>query len=240
MTEAAAPLSADIVTLWEFVRGDLSTKDFAERCYLSQTLGALLGQDGHLELISTDFRDVVAVDSLRTRLEGVLRALASHTCDCLAVANCGVVDMGEHRGVFASLEEVARRGPDFWWLWASRCRECGQGWLVGSEERQNDVFCMLRLAPETLADIARNGTWPPDFDRYEALLQLGRRAGRSVRFIDPLGSSSLRATIGDLARARPGIPLTELASLLNLDLESARRIALSVAEEESLSIGMDE
>jgi hypothetical protein len=190
-----------IVTLWTLLRGDLEARDFERWACESQSLEEVLGPALYMDVISADYRDPVAIGAVRDQLERYLRALPDHACECVTVADAGVVDMGAHEALFASLEEVATRGDPFWWLWAAQCRQCGQGWLVGSEERQNDVYCMRRLSPTALAAAVR-GQWPPDFDRYESLLEIGRRAGRSVRFIEPLARSSLRATMADLARDR--------------------------------------
>jgi hypothetical protein len=106
---------------------------------------------------------------------------------------------------------------------------CGQGWLVGQEERQNDLFCLKRLEADPLRDLVERGRWPADFDSYEALLRLGAAAGRSVRFVEPL-SSSMNATVVDLATARPGISVRELAGLLAVELEVARALARSAVD----------
>lgn len=150
----------------------------------------------------------------------------SPSCECPSVADLGVVDMGAHEDVFASLEERARPGAPRWWLSLEVCRVCGQGWLVGADERHNDVFCMRRLSLNEVAGIEREQRWPSDFDSYEALLRLGRDAGRSVRFVDPLGSSSLSASVEELVAARPLISVAELASLLAVELDLARVLCL--------------
>jgi hypothetical protein len=147
--------------------------------------------------------------------------------------------MGSHEAVFKSFEQVATRGDPYWWLSAVQCRGCAQAWLVGSEERQNDIFCLRRLTPDALADIVQGNSWPHDFERYETLLELGRRAGRSVRFTDPLTSPSLRATVTDLARGRPGIALSTLVELLNLDRELAEQVATSVIKQTGVAIDLD-
>jgi hypothetical protein len=227
-----------IVTLWRFVRGDLRARDFERWACESQDLEAVFGPALYMDVISADYRDPVTIAVVSERLEAYLRALPDHTCECVAVADVGVVDMGAHEALFASLDEVATRGDPCWWLWAAQCRKCGQGWLVGSEERQNDVYCMRRLSATALADVVQGRQWPPDFDHYESLLEIGRRAGRSVRFIDPLASSSLRATMTDVARDRPGVALSALAALLNLDLEVAEQIAVSAMDQAEVVIDL--
>ena len=81
--------------------------------------------------------------------------------------------------------------------------------------------------------------WPPDFDRYETLLEMGLRAGCSARWVDPLDGSSLPEVIVDLARARPGIRLSEIARLLALDASLARTLAERVLAKEGIAIAVD-
>ena len=105
-------------------------------------------------------------------------------CECGRLEDPAVVGMGHHEGVFRTLDEVRHRGSPWWWVLSFRCRACGQDWLVASEERQNDVYILRRLDEATAARIAAENVWPPDFDRYETLLEIGRAAGRWARFPD--------------------------------------------------------
>jgi hypothetical protein len=122
-------------------------------------------------------------------------------------------------------ERVRERGEPYWWLYAAQCTSCRTPWLVAQEERQNDVFLLHRLTASELDGIVANDRWPPDFDQYETLLRLGRSAGHSVHWVDPIGDSSLEWTMADLARQRPGITVSELAELLDLDEETAAIVA---------------
>ena len=76
------------------------------------------------------------------------------------------------------------------------------------------------------------------YDTYEALLWMGLKAGCSVRFVDPL-TGSLPWTIEDLARTRPGIRLSEIARLLNLETDLARTLAEQAMKEKGVSIDFD-
>jgi hypothetical protein len=147
--------------------------------------------------------------------------------------------MGEHEDVFGSISEIKKRGEPYWWLWLGRCRACNQAWLVAQEERQNDLFCMLRLSRVQSVAITDENRWPTDFDTYEALLGMGLKAGFHVRFVDPLGSSSLPWTIEDLARDRPGIRVSEIARLLRLDQALAFQLAERVVRQAGVSITFD-
>lgn len=150
-------------------------------------------------------------------------------CRCLELPDDAVVDMGdEARDMLSTHDEVRRHGAPRWWLSAARCRECTQAWLVGAEERQNDVVCLRRVDSATLHEIVAADRWPHDFDTYEVLLQMGANAGRSVSFVDPLGSRSLSATVSDLVQARPDITDEELARLLNLHTDLARTLRARV------------
>ena len=236
--------------LWRFVRGDVPPDDFEQWVYGKPALEEDLGSSLYLEVISTNFAHKDAVWSLRNVLGRYLRSRPSPDCMCIRLRDLDVVDMGNYRvpspafererewshdDVFDHLEEVRVRGAPRWWLCSARCRTCGQGWLVGQESRQNDVFCMRRLDTEEIRAIEREDRWPSDFDSYERLLQLGLDFGRSVRFVDP-EESSLGATIVDLARARPGISVIELATLLNLDRALATRLARRALREDGVEI----
>jgi hypothetical protein len=241
---------APIEAIWRFVRRDLRTSEFETWIYGEPDLEPLLGPELHLATLSTDFANREAVRTLRIAMAAFARARWPLDCLCIRLRDLDVVDMGyfpapepafeggrewSHEDVFRTLEVVAKRGAPLWWLGAARCRACGQAWLVGQEERQNDVFCMKRLAPMELDEILRGGQWPKDFDSYETLLRIGSGAGRRVRFADPMDSSMV-ATIADLAKARPGISVPEIAKLLGVDIELARALALKATESEELRI----
>jgi hypothetical protein len=211
--------------IWRFVRGDLSVAEFERRVYEDEELETALGADRYLALISTDFRDPVAVRQARQALERYARSATPMACECVALADTAVVDMADPGSALDHLRDEARRGEPYWWLHLSRCGACGTPWLVAQEERQNDVFILRRLTGEEARGIVAEGRWPAYLDRYDTLLRLGSAAGHSVRFLDPVGDSSLAWTMADLARERPGIGVAELAALLNLDLDTAAAVA---------------
>lgn len=86
--------------------------------------------------------------------------------------------------------------------------------------------------------IEETDRWPEEFDRYERLLECGRDAGRSVRFADPL-EPSLVVTVADLARARPGIEVSDLAGLLNLEGDLAAELARRAVAQAGVTISFD-
>ena len=161
------------------------------------------------------------------------------TCTCSGLANPAVVDMVDTVTTIDRFETVRERGEPYWWLHASRCRSCDTHWLVAQEERQNDVYILRRLTMSELNGILSQAQWPPDFDHYETLLRLGRAAGHTVRWLDPLGDSSLEYTVADLARDRPGISVAELADLLDLDRDIAAVIADKARSLHGVSIAHD-
>lgn len=161
------------------------------------------------------------------------------TCLCAELSEIAVIDMGdESEKVFLAFTQLKKRGMPYWWLSVYQCSECQQSWLVAQEERQNDIFCLYRLNTVTMEDVLDNDHWPTIFDHYESLLRIGLEAGKSVRFLDPL-NSSLRWTISDLAKDRPGINIPEIAKLLNLDMELAEEIARKVSREDNVHISFD-
>ena len=80
------------------------------------------------------------------------------------------------------------------------------------------------------------GFWPSDFDRYEELIRLGIAAGIVFRFSDPMDTQH---TMADLARARPGIRVSELSRLLALDDAVTTIVARFVATREGVEITFD-
>jgi hypothetical protein len=225
--------------IWEFIRGDLSVGDFERMAYNDAALEDYLEHKLYLNVISNDFRSGDATHKLKQTLIEFQRSRRPLACRCIELGNAAVIDMGEESNrVFETLHQVVERGAPYWWLYLSRCKECDQFWLVAQEERHNDVFCMLRLDADTAMRIVADGVWPANFDKYESLLQAGKEAGKSVRFIDPVHSSSLVATMETLARESPGINLSYLAELLNLDIETAQNIGRTVVEEKGVEIDL--
>ncbi len=153
--------------------------------------------------------------------------MESPSCECGRLDDLAVVPMGHHDEVFRTLQLVRKRGMPQWWLGACACSACGQTWLVAQEERHNDLFILRRLDAGAAGRLVGEGVWPPDFDRFETLLEIGRAAGRAVRYAD-VTDSPLMHTIADLARERPGIRVSELAALLNLDPAVAAGLARQV------------
>lgn len=170
------------------------------------------------------------------------------SCRCPRVPDLAVIGMGSSAyvgagqlsdAVLESFEVVKERGEAYWWVSLQQCSVCGQGWLVAQEPRQNDVFCLRKLDVQQRAAIENDDQWPSDFDNYEQLLELGLKAGHSVRFVDPLEAGSQSWTVEDLARARPGIRVTEIARLLNLEPRIASLLAKRVARATGVSIEVD-
>ena len=237
-----APMSdLALADLWRFIRGDAEVADFERWIYArSDELESRLGKQTALQLLAADYRSPEAVARVKELLREYAQRVSALECQCITLPNVSVVDMGhESEGVLASIERRRSRGEPIWWLWSGECTRCGQWWLVAQEERQNDVFCLRRLTGDDVTRLVERNVWPPDFDSYEALLRLGLDAGKSVRFADPEQASSLRWTIADLAKARPGIRVSELAELLNLEIDTARVLAKRAVRDDGALIEFD-
>jgi hypothetical protein len=161
-------------------------------------------------------------------------------CECLSLPNQLVVDMASPGAVMNAFESIANRGEPLWWMEASRCAECHTPWLVGHEELQNDLFLLRRLSESEAREILDNRVWPQDFDQYEFMIRLGRDAGHSVRWVDPISDSSLLRTVTLIAGQRSGVRVSELAELLNLDFETASTIAEQAMIENGATIVRDD
>lgn len=233
------PFTLDI---WRFVRGDTGPREFEQWLYArTDELEGRLGAQKALDVLSADYGASGAVADVRKSLREVVElASSSLPCKCVTLSNVAVVEMGSPGDeALGTIEERRSRGEPWWWLWCGECSRCGRWWLVGQEERQNDVFCLRRLDADEVNDLMLNNVWPSDFDRYESLLRLGHDAGVMFRFADPEEASSLRWTIADLAKARPGIRVAELASMLNLEPDTARILAERAIREDGVIIQLD-
>jgi hypothetical protein len=163
-----------VFDMWRFVRGDTGPREFEQWLYArTDELENRLGNQKALDLLAADYGSAVAVASVRK----ILRAFAAQAslslpCRCVTLANVTVVEMGSPGDEVGTIEVRRSRGEPWWWLWCGECSGCGQWWLVGQEERQNDVFCLRRLHADevrgwfqlspvwsTIPHIVRSG-WP--------------------------------------------------------------------------------
>ena len=131
--------------------------------------------------------------------------------------------MGEHSHIFEPLDNIAKHGDPIWWLRLAQCNVCEEFWMIGSEERINDVFIMKRLPLSISQKIVDESIWPEDFKKFETLLRIGKERGHSVRFVNPI-SPALVYTVVDLAKERPEIKIKEISELLQIDLEQAKAV----------------
>ena len=162
--------------------------------------------------------------------------MTTKNCHCTSIGDRAVLDMANDGVLFATFTRVKHNGI-YWWLSLQICRECGQNWLVASEEAQNDVLCLCRLGVESAGRIVEEGFWPPDFDRYETLLEMGRDAGHKVTFGAVTSPDHpLIDTITAIAEERPGIRVSRLASLLNLKPSFAAKHAQTAVDTSSVKI----
>lgn len=225
--------------IWQFVRGDMAPAEFEKWVYAAPELEGRLGHDLYLDAISLDYSRKKAVYEIRTSLKSYARNASNLRCECVTLRDLTDVGMGEGDDiVLRTLELRARRGAPLWWLSGYQCIECDQWWLVASESRQNDVYFLKRLSLEQGQQILEKQQWPKDFDSFEHLLRLGAQRGHRWSFVDPLDSSLVWTTI-DLARERPGINVSELAKLLNLDLPVAEQIAKTAVRDEGVVINFE-
>lgn len=159
-------------------------------------------------------------------------------CRCAESAEKIVIGMGPKDDfVMSPLQRIRERGKTWWWLSLYRCAVCGQNWLVASEERRNDLYCLRKLTPTIAEEIEATDRWPDDFDRYETLLEIGRDTGNQWSYVSLEANSGLYELVRELALARPGITVGEIASLLNLEPSDAWYLAQKAFDENGLEIG---
>lgn len=226
--------------IWEYIRGDLPNTAFENQIYYDDSYKKYLGDELYLEAISNDYNNKDLTYKLKNNLLAFQRNNHPQNCKCIELSNLSIIDMGEEsEQVFKTLKQVVARGAQYWWLYLSLCENCNQYWLIASEERQNDIFIMFRINEVQANQILNDSIWPSIFDKYEYLLKIGKEAGKSVRFFNPL-DSSLCYTIEDLAIEQPGIKLSYLADLLNIDIDTALIIGKTIVKSKKVNIKLNE
>ena len=232
------PFLADV---WRFVRGDTPVAEFEQWVYAnSAEVEVRLGRQASLHVFSANYQSSESAAQVKEAFRAYALAAERLSCQCITLSDLSVADMGrDGDSVLASIAQRRSRGEPWWWLWCGECTSCGDWWLVGQEERHNDVFCLRRLNDEEVRRLLEKDEWPSYFDAYESLLRLGRDTGRRVRFEDPEHASSLWWTVTDLAKARPGIRVSEIAALLNLDHRLARLLAQRAIRDDGAKIEID-
>lgn len=209
--------------LYAFARGDTSGQDFEQWFYEQPDLESHLGETRYLTFLSADYRDREQVRLMRNDLSDYLAQF--RRCECPAIRNGSAIPMGADfyfEKVFDTLRKVAEYGPDKWWLYVSKCSQCHTNWLVAQDERIYDEFFLERLTEEQ-AHEAIAGSWPNQFQSYEAVLRRGREVSNPPIYVDPL-ALGLVLTAEDLLRERPNIEASEIASLLGISDDHARQL----------------
>ena len=155
-------------------------------------------------------------------------------CECPTIQDLSAVPMGGDfyfEKVFEPLEEIAKYGPDKWWLYISRCSECGANWLVAQDDRIYDDFFLKRLT-DAEVERAKAGQWPEQFQSYRDVLTVGRETSTPPRFFDPM-AASLIWTAEDLLREQPNIPAQDVAHILGLSEKHAERLIVRAKRQQT-------
>lgn len=222
--------------LWRFVRGDTPPRVFEQWVCTTPNIEGELGARLYMQATSAAYDHPDEVDAVRKEIESFLVTCCPAACACLEMRDLQVVPMGHHERRFRTIEVAKRHGDPLWWLEVNRCTACGQWWLLGAEERQNDVYCLRRMSGDEAERVMAGGRWPTDFHKYETLIRLGIEAGVVVRFLNPMEQ---RHTLADLARERPGIRVSELARLLALDVDVAATVAREAVALDGVDVTFD-
>jgi len=222
---------------WHFVRGDTPAREFENWVYEASELQLLFSEEFYMTLISTDYSSSGPILVIKRKLKEQLNRLVERDCSCHTLSNIDAVGMGEHTHIFQSLDSKAKYGEPLWWLWLAQCNICEEFWMIGSEERINDVFIMKRLSHTISQMIINESFWPEDFKKFETLLIMGKERGHSVRFVDPV-SPALVYTAIDLAKAKPEIEIKEISELLQINLEQAQAVVKEASKDSAGKIIM--
>lgn len=156
-------------------------------------------------------------------------------CCCESLPDLAAVPMGGDgldERVFATIETVVEHGGDAWWLHLSRCRACGQHWMIAQEERIFDEHFLRRLTVDEANRITDRAEWPVKFLSYERVLKIGHALGiRPCIFMERL-SPSLVWTAEDLRKERPDMSVEEIALLLGVTTRQANRLLAAATFEQ--------
>ena len=220
---------------WSFNRLKINIEEFESWIYSNSELEAELGSEKYLELVSLNFKSKIDGEKIRTIVEEILNQI-EYSCSCVKLYSIDIIGMGSDQQSFMdSFKQTKERGGKYWWLYMSQCNICKTNWLIALEERQNDVFLLLKLNQEQVTQIIDQNIWPTEFDEYENLLKLSKEAGHKVRFVDPLNSSMVD-TIIDLVKNRPNINSKEIANLLSIKLDLANELTKIAMARENVKI----
>src|SRR5688500_8569930 len=96
--------------VWAFVRGDVPPSTFEQWLHANPSLESDLGANLYCEGIATDYRNTEAAWRIRGKLDDYLRATFAMPCECPALADICIVDMGHEGPSMEHFVEVGSRG----------------------------------------------------------------------------------------------------------------------------------
>jgi len=211
-----------IDSLWKFCRGDTAISEFENWLYALEDLEAVVGTDCYLHMISIDFRNSKDVECFKLWIKGRLPKTAM--CICHTIAEDQPVKLGTWED--GAFNVVERNAFGKFWVHRISCVVCGVQWLVACDELIYDEWVHRR-------DLG--GEWP-EVDTYRKLLQLLKRKGAYVGYMDPMNSIEIPHAIETLARETPNIKLSDLEKLLPVDSDVIKKHALDVISTGKVSI----
>ena len=135
-----------LADLWQFLRGDRGVAEFEQWIYAhSDELESRLGKQPALGVLASNFRSSEAVVGVKQLLREYAERELELECRCITLPTLAVNDMGkESEPVLATIEVRRSRGQRLVVALVRRMHSsCGQWWLVGQDERQNDVLLAL-------------------------------------------------------------------------------------------------
>lgn len=196
---------------WQFIRGDLPSKDFEQFVYNNPDLENIVGSDLYLELISTNFIVTREVFDLKDKLKRFMRKNLPLSCECIACPDEYVLAMGseEWEHIEQSFQEVKKHAPSKRSL--CQCSKCSQYWLMAYNTLALDVDYLKRLNNLDAENIIINDEWLKYFEKLEELITLARGNGYYMTDVDEFEWSYY---VEELKKERPSITSFEIASLL--------------------------
>ena len=226
-----------LLTIWQYLRGDITTEVFEDFIYNEPDLAKMLGEELYLEVISTDYREPHQVDNIKKKIASYAELFFEYSCQCHQISNKDIISMGLENEFFSTFTTIKERDKTHFWLHIDQCIKCQQRWLIADEGIYNDDYYLYRLSDEEYTCIIDENKWPELFNHYEYLSSLSQIIGGAHNDRGP-DRSTIPSIMYELAGKNPEIIVKDLAQLLDIPLNETIEIARELTREKHVSISM--
>ena len=110
-----------LLTLWQYIRGDMTTEAFENFIYNEPGLEELLGKEQYLEAISANYNDKESLHNVFKKIEVFANTYQDYLCQCHCLRDKETTDMGWKGEGFSTFEIIKRKSKTKHWLYVSQC-----------------------------------------------------------------------------------------------------------------------